>query len=174
MGDTQFREWLLLLFCSMLIGGFCYYFFSERYHSRKAKKRVRHGLAMEKSAVGFLKRHGYRIVASQLEEEITVFVDGEALTSKVRADFLVKKGFKTYIVEVKSGEQGTVRRPNVRRQLLEYKLVFEPDGILLLDMEERNLQEICFSYKDKKQKTGLVYMFGLFTGILLFIILQLW
>lgn len=174
MGETQFREWLLLLFCSMLIGGLCYYFFSERHHSRKAKKRVRHGLAAEKSAAGFLKHRGYRIIASQLEEKITVYVDGEPLSSTVRADYLVKKGFKTYVVEVKSGEQGTVRRPNVRRQLLEYKLVYEPDGILLLDMEEKNLQEICFAYKEDKGKNGLSFILGLFTGVLLLTILQLW
>ena len=48
-----------------------------------------------------------------------------------------------------------MRLPNVRRQLLEYKLVYQPDGILLLDMEHHNLQEIRFAYGAQRRKKWL-------------------
>lgn len=137
-------------------------------------RRFKRGAIAEKNAIKFLRHRGYKILAAQLEETITVYVDGEPKKSKVRADFLVRKGFKKYIVEVKSGQQGTVRLPNVRRQLLEYKLVYKPDGVLLLDMEHRNLQEIKFTYK--KPRYYALFYYGLtclLTALLVYGLVQI-
>lgn len=149
----------LLLLASMLAGGLLYRCLFICCRNWRMHRRFKKGAAAEKNAVKFLRHRGYKIIAAQLEETITVYVDGEPQKSKVRADFLVRKGWKKYIVEVKSGQQGTVRLPNVRRQLLEYKLVYQPDGILLLDMEHRNLQEIRFAYTKPKQ--GMLFYYGL-------------
>ena len=113
-----------------------------------------------------------QFLAAQLQETIVVYVDGQPEKITVRADFLVRRGWKTYIVEVKSGQQGSIRLPNVRRQLLEYKLVYQPDGILLLDMEHHTLQEIRFSYPDKKRYRLVYYsLFFLLLGLGIYSIL---
>lgn len=108
--------WFLVL-AGMIVGGIGYRFLSAVYRNWCMSRRFKRGEAAEKKAVRFLQRQGYRILAAQLEETITVYVDGVPQKSKVRADFFVRKGRKKYIVEVKSGQQGTVRLPNVRRQL---------------------------------------------------------
>jgi Holliday junction resolvase len=165
--------WALVL-VSMGIGGFCYHLLATAYQKRRTKRRLQRGHQAEQDAVKYLQRRGYRILAAQLEETITVYVDGEPQNSTVRADFLARKGRKTYIVEVKSGQQGTVRLPHVRRQLLEYKLVYQPDGVLLLDMEHRTLQEICFAYPQPRRREWLRYgVVSVLTGIIVYGMLQI-
>ena len=53
----------------------------------RMNRRFKRGEVAEKKAVKFLHRRGYRILAAQLEETITVYVDGVPQKSKVRADF---------------------------------------------------------------------------------------
>ena len=164
--------WLLVL-VGMLAGGIGYRFLSTVYRNWRMNRRFKRGEVAEKKAVKFLHRQGYRILAAQLEETITVYVDGVPQKSKVRADFFVRKGRKTYIVEVKSGQQGTVRLPYVRRQLLEYKLVYQPDGVLLLDMEHHTLQEIQFAYTDIRRRGYVGYgLASLLAGVLVYSLLK--
>lgn len=164
--------WFLVL-AGMIAGGIGYRFLSAVYRNWCMSRRFKRGEAAEKKAVRFLQRQGYRILAAQLEETITVYVDGVPQKSKVRADYFVRKGRKKYIVEVKSGQQGTVRLPNVRRQLLEYKLVYRPDGVLLLDMEHRTLQEIRFAYTDIRHRDyGGYGLASLLAGVLVYSLLK--
>lgn len=166
--------WLLLAI-SLTAGGVIYQCVAAGYRNWRMKRRFRRGEIAERNAVKFLRHRGYKILAAQLQETIVVYVDGKPEKSTVRADFLVRKGWKKYIVEVKSGQQGTVRLPNVRRQLLEYKLVYQPDGILLLDMENRALQEIRFAYPRRNSKRLLWYgVFCLLTGLVVYQLWQLW
>lgn len=163
--------WLVL--AGMAAGGIGYRFLSTIYRNWRMNRRFKRGEAAERKAVKLLRRQGYRILAAQLEETITIYVDGVPQKSKVRADFFVRKGRKTYIVEVKSGQQGTVRLPNVRRQLLEYKLVYQPDGVLLLDMEHHTLQEIQFTYTNIRRRDYIGYGLAcLLTGILVYSLLK--
>jgi len=165
--------WVVLAF-SMLTSGVLYHCCSVFLRNWRMKRRFRHGAQAEREAVKFLQRQGYRILAAQLEESIVVYVDGTPQRSSVRADFLVRKGWKRYIVEVKSGQQGTMRLPNVRRQLLEYKLVYRPDGVLLLDMEHRRLQEVRFAYIEYQRRNWLRYgVVSLLTGLVVCIVLQI-
>lgn len=138
--------WAILALCAACAGALLYRVLESLYRGWKVRRRLRRAQQAERNAVRFLRRRGYRILAMQLEKTITVYVDGEAQTSKVRADFLVRRGPWRYVVEVKSGRQGDAGLPHVRRQMLEYKLVYRPHGVLLLDMERRSLQEIRFAY----------------------------
>lgn len=165
--------WMLIFF-SMMTGALLYRGFSVIWRRWRIARRFKRGLIAEKHAARYLRRHGYRILAAQLQEPITVYVNGEAQDSTVRADFLVRKGWKTYIVEVKSGQQGTVRQAATRRQLLEYKLVYEPDGIILLDMEHHNLQKINFAYSARRRSEWLRYgIISLISGALVYGLLQI-
>lgn len=174
MALTGHELWLLLA-VSLIAGGMVYQCAAAGYRNWKIRRRFRRGEIAEKNAVKFLRHRGYRILAAQLQETIVVYVDGIPQKSTVRADFLVRRGWKTYIVEVKSGQQGTVRLPHVRRQLLEYKLVYQPDGILLLDMEHRDLQEIRFAYPRRKRRQLLRYgVVCVLTGLAVYGLWQVW
>lgn len=116
---------------------------------RKMRKMLQKAKSAEKRAALLLEKWGYHVLAVQLRETVTISVDNKPHECPIRADLLVRKGFKRYIVEVKTGNQTQATLPNVRRQLLEYYLVYRPDGMLLLDMEKEKLKEIKF--------TGLIY-----------------
>lgn len=117
---------------------------SRRYKRVKVQKMLKRAKAAEKKAVVLLQKWGYTVLDVQLREKVVITIDGKPHESTIRADILVRKGFKRYIVEVKTGQQTSPTLPNVRRQLLEYWLVYQPDGMLLLDMEKEALKEICF------------------------------
>lgn len=141
---------LLILPLGILAGMLLYHMMIVNYKNYRVKRTFQSGRIAETAAVKFLRSRGYKILASQLREEVSVYVDGVRETSIVRADYLVRRRWKLYVVEVKSGQQGNIKIPVIRRQLLEYYLVYQPDGILLLDMEHKNLQEIRFAYPKRK------------------------
>ncbi len=149
----DFAAAVILLALGSVGGMMLYHMVVVNYKNHRVKKAFKRGRIAENVAVKFLRNRGYKILASQLREDVVIYVDGEAEKSIVRADYLVRRGWKLYVVEVKSGQQGNAKLPAIRRQLLEYHMVYQPDGILLLDMEHKNLQEIRFSYANDKTHT---------------------
>jgi len=92
-----------------------------------------------------LAEKGYRVVDVQRREPVVMVIDGREHKGAVRADIIARKGRKTYVVEVKSGRRGEdPGKVEIRRQLLEYFLVYRPHGLVLLDMEERKMHHISF------------------------------
>ena len=92
----------------------------------------------------FLKQRGFKILIDSREDS-NMLVDGERVSFEVRADLLVRKRFKTYIAEVKTGQLAPdPSAAQTRRQLLEYSLIFQEHGLLLVDMETKRSREITF------------------------------
>jgi hypothetical protein len=74
-----------------------------------------------------------------------IIVDGEQFWIPLRADFLVARGERTYIAEVKSGRFAPrLQTAATRRQLLEYLVAYDVDGVLLVDPEKQRIQEVVF------------------------------
>ena len=72
-------------------------------------------------------------------------VDDEAREVRSRVDFLVKKKGLLYVADVKSGDLAPEPTyPPTRRQLLEYILVFEADGALVVDPALGIVREVSF------------------------------
>ena len=84
-------------------------FLIRHYQRSKRKKWLKKAKKAEREALFFLEKKGYRILAEQLSKPVKIYLNGKVHESKIRADLLVRKGFKTYIVEVKSGQQGRAR-----------------------------------------------------------------
>ena len=116
----------------------------------RGRKNVKKGIKGEKVARALLKKEGYKILHEQLEDTVVMTVQDKVHECKVRADFYVKKGMKKYIVEVKSGQNVKATLPEIRRQLLEYDLVFRPDGMLFLDTNKGILEEVIFDRRTKR------------------------
>lgn len=84
-------------------------------------------------------------MSEQVSRVAVIVVDGIGYEYEVRADFLVKKGDRTGIVEVKTGD--TAANPRsipTRRQLFEYYHVFCVDVLYFFNADKRVLQEITF------------------------------
>ena len=136
-----------ILILGILLGSFLFFFISQKLKRIQIKRMLSTAKRAEKNAISFLTKAGYDIVDIQKKQPITIKIDGRPHSSYVQADFLAKKGRKLYVVEVKTGKMTRATTAIVRRQLLEYYLVFNPHGILLLDMENGTLKEIEFKWQ---------------------------
>ncbi len=107
----------------------------------------------ERGAEDLLRAAGYEVIERQVRGEGRLWVDGRWWRFEVRADLLVERRAvhpwlqpgDRLVVEVKTGARGPDPfHPPTRRQLLEYLQVFQPDGVLLVDMEQQRIVEIGF------------------------------
>jgi hypothetical protein len=110
---------------------------------RLARIRER-GRAGEHAAIALIERAGYRIDTLQPELDWTIYCDGEPQLVPLRADLLVSRAGRTFIAEVKTGSASRLATPSTRRQLLEYSIAYQVDGVLLVDMEQERIHEVRF------------------------------
>jgi hypothetical protein len=107
------------------------------------RRRFLRGAQGERDAQTFLKRHGYVIIESQARRTLHMVVDGAPVAYEVRADFIARNRGKTFVVEVKTGTKAIdPASTDTRRQLLEYILAYDADGIRLFDAEGGVLHEV--------------------------------
>ena len=110
--------------------------------SRARQRRAERG---ERKAERLLRREGYRVEERQASVHWTMEVDGEPVEVEARADLLVRRGRRLYVAEVKTGARvPDPCYPRTRRQLLEYSLVYDVDGVLLVDVELDAVYEVGF------------------------------
>ena len=118
-----------------------------RFRGREARsERSRSALRAEDDARDLLESEGYTVVDAQSAASWSMDVDGEPIDLDVRADLLVERDGRTFVAEVKTGRRAPdPTHPATRRQLLEYWLVFDVDGVLLVDMESRRIRTVRFA-----------------------------
>lgn len=101
---------------------------------RRLERHRRRGTQGELVAERLLKEHGYAIAGRQVVTRYALLVDGVPREVTLRADFLVERGGQVYVAEAKGGEvSGRIETIATRRQVLEYCLAFEVEGVLLVD-----------------------------------------
>ncbi len=92
-----------------------------------------------------LEELGYTVQGRQIETRYTLLVDGEPTEIPLRADYLVSRNGRQFVAEVKSGSVAPrLDTAATRRQLLEYLVAFQVDGVLLVDGEQRQVHEVTF------------------------------
>ncbi len=122
--------------------------------NRKFKK----GFLGEIKAGKYLKKKGYDILEYQKELKYIYYVDQEEVEVRVRPDYIVKKGGKTYIAEVKTG----INAPNIkknkdtRRQIMEYSISFRYNGVLLVDIDNEKILKIQFKNPKQRLRTSII------------------
>jgi hypothetical protein len=142
MGTNLLPVLLLSALCLILAIG---WHLSRGSASRANRSRQRHAQRGEQRAEHLLRARGYRILDRQVSGSWTLKVDGQDVQASVRADLLVRRRGRTYVAEVKTGRQATDPTfPATRRQLLEYLLIFEPDGVLLVDVDAGKILTVEF------------------------------
>lgn len=119
--------------------------FEKKKRKRQAKNRAKTAGAAEDAAITFLERCGFKLEDVQARTTWPVHVDGERVDVEIIADLIVSKKRRRYIAEVKSTTRvARIQFGPTRRQLLEYRLAFGIDSILLVDMEKLEISEIEF------------------------------
>ena len=151
-----------------MFGLFVFYKFLRYYKRKKGQMIVHRARKAENSAVKVLQNAGYKIIDIQKRVKIKTKINGKYYSNTIIADMLVKKAGKVYLVEIKTGKQGKPISPLIRRQLLEYYLVYRPDGLILLDMEKRKIHHISFELENTwKNKPFLGYIVSFCVGMIL-------
>jgi hypothetical protein len=114
-------------------------------------RRRRLSLARERGALGevraeaLLRRRGFTILGRQVPVTYGLGVDGHPVHVDLRADYVVAEGGRRYVAEVKTGAFAPrIETPATRRQLLEYRIAFAVDGVLLVDAEAERVRRVDF------------------------------
>jgi len=112
---------------------------------RRIVRRVVRARQGESRARDLLEARGYSVVATQFGGSYRLLIDDEHLAIPLRADYLVTREGLRYVAEVKTGNYAPhLRTPATRRQLLEYRIAFDVDGVLLVDAEQERVHVVCF------------------------------
>ncbi len=112
---------------------------------RRSTLRMEHAIRGEERAAVWLGELGYAILGAQVAVEHSVRVDDRVVAIALRADYLVERAGVRYVVEVKTGALAPrIETSATRRQMLEYRIAFDVDGVLLVDGETGAVHEVTF------------------------------
>lgn len=117
--------------------------------SRRQRRRMVRAQAGEAEAARLLEAAGYEVESAQVTMPWPVRGDDELLEIALRCDYLVTKNQLRFVAEVKTGQSApSLQSAGTRRQLLEYLLAYDVDGVLLVDMEAQRIIEVTFPALD--------------------------
>ena len=118
--------------------------------ARKLRRRFIRAANTEAQAPALLRERGYAVLGAQVRGDYCLTVDGRPFPVELRADYVVSRDKKRYVAEVKSGKLAPrLATAATRRQLLEYLMAFEVDGVLLVDGEARQIHEVEFPTRNQ-------------------------
>ncbi|MCB9672668.1 MAG: PD-(D/E)XK nuclease family protein [Alphaproteobacteria bacterium] len=131
--------WLLLLLA--LLG----WWWATGRVGRANRQRQRVASAGEATAEDLLAEAGFEVLDRQVTARWALLVDDEPVEVTCRADLVVEREGERFVAEVKTGAVAPdPARPATRRQLLEYALVFDVTGVLLVDVPEGRIRRVAF------------------------------
>lgn len=117
------------------------------WRSGRARRRAVRALRGEVHAERLLAARGWIVEGRQVARTLRFTVDGTPVEARVRCDLLVRRGARRCVAEVKTGAVAPrIDHPPTRRQLLEYRLAFDVDGVLLVDAESNRVREVVFPH----------------------------
>lgn len=166
----------ILFFCG---GVFCLVLFikiNNWLRAKRLRKRFSKSRQAEKEAEKILRKNGYTIIDAQKSKPLLITIGNRIHRYLVRIDYLARKRGKVFVVEVKSGDKiPYITNRETRRQILEYYLAYQPCGILLLNMKNKNISEVKFQFESSiRQKIiKLIYFLsGVIFSLALYYLLQ--
>ncbi|HXL01628.1 MAG TPA: hypothetical protein PK016_00690 [Candidatus Atribacteria bacterium] len=144
----NFNPWVWGMIFSFSVAVVITMFVSSAWRRHRRKKIFSRAQVVEKEAASLLENSGFKLVEEQPEREFFIQVNGKKIPCKARADYLVRRGKDLYVAEVKTGEYLHFDHPRVRRQLLEYYLVYRPKAIILVNGESDELYRVTFPFSN--------------------------
>ena len=119
--------------------------FEQWRFTRRLVATLRRAGEAESRAARILTRAGYAVIGSQVPTRYTLWIDDKPLSIGLRADYIVRQRGRVFVAEVKSGKFApNLQTVATRRQLLEYRMAFGVDGVLLVDAETDLIHQIVF------------------------------
>lgn len=141
----------------------------------RLRRRWSHARKVERQAARVLEGAGYTVLGRQIETSYTILVDGNPTEVALRADYLVSRGGRQFVAEVKAGDVAPrLDTATTRRQLLEYLVAFQVDGVLLVDGEQGQVHEVTFPMSRSPAREVSSARFAVYVILALLVALGLW
>jgi len=162
--------WGIILLSSCAAAVVITVFISSAWRKHRRKRIISRAQVIEKEAIHLLEKNGFELVEEQPEREFCIRVNDKKIPCRIRADYLVRKRKNLYVAEVKTGEYSRFDHPQVRRQLLEYYLVYHPKAVILVDGDNNELYQVTFPLTNNFSRRWvgivsiLVFTLGLVIG----------
>jgi len=146
----------------MGIGWIIFYYLGKLF----SRFRLSHGGGMggpiSQEAENLLVKHGFKILDRGRKGSLLTYVNGKSNLGFIQADFVVSKKKKTYVALIKSGEFSSEEASTaLRRKLIESNYVFNPDGLLVIDINEGRLKRVEFALPEQKRERFILFVVGL-------------
>ena len=158
-----------LLVCLLLAAAWITHRLGRAARNRQIRRRSERGRRAHQDARRVLEARGLRVEGAEVPVRGTVWLDGAPREFVLHLDYVVRDGERTLAVEVKSGDRaGSPHTGATRRQLLEYALLADVDGVLHLDMERGVLTEVDFDLPGRgppsRPGRGPIFLLGVAVG----------
>jgi len=143
---------------------------------RRLERNRRAGVEGEILAERLLRERGYEVEGRQVGGSYELLVDGAPRRVVVRADFVVRRGGRRFVAEAKGGRvAGQLETIATRRQVLEYCVAFDVEGVLLVDARagEVSLVQLPRPGASERGWGGLVVALAV-TALLLGVLWSAW
>ena len=135
----------VLLWAGIFLGACGFYAAQQLWQRFRQHRRQENAQAMQERAAKILENLGFSLQPEYMRQNLRILQDGQPLDSPVRPELFVNKGGKSYVVNIKERQAlQQLSDPHTRQQLLEYYVTYKPNGILLMDMENRRIHDIRF------------------------------
>ncbi len=113
--------------------------------ARRAARTRRVGRRGGKKALTLLEAAGFKVLATEVTRQGHLELDGQTRDYVVRADAVVERRRRRYVVEFKGGaDVSRITHRRTRRQLLEYAYLFGAEAVLLVDSNRGRIHEVRF------------------------------
>lgn len=117
---------------------------------RRTSLRMVRAVRGEARAPALLEERGFTVIGAQVVVEHAVRIDDRVVVVPLRADYLAARDGARYVVEVKTGALAPrIETSATRRQILEYRVAFDVDGVVLVDAEAGRVHEVTFPRLDR-------------------------
>ncbi len=137
-------EHLFILIFISLVGWASYRGIRNWWQRRQINAKADRGRQMEDQAGDMLASLGYRPISQHPEISYNWIVNGQERAVTVTPDWVVKRDGKTYFVEVKTGNQANPNQAKTRRQLMEYFIFGDADGVIYFDADKEVAKLVSF------------------------------
>jgi hypothetical protein len=161
---------------AFVLGALALHAMRRAWRAHVARARMSRALRGERRAEVLLRARGYEVIARQQSARWSIHVDGEPHWVELRADYLVRRGSQRLVAEVKTGKLAPrIETSATRRQLLEYRVAFDVDGVVLVDAEEGAVRTIEFPARAAPSRPALRLgwvLLGVAAGIALTLVVR--
>ncbi|MCS1350792.1 hypothetical protein [Mechercharimyces sp. CAU 1602] len=125
----------------------------------------------------WLNEEGYTVIAEKERTPVWIQIGDDTFESRLYTDYLATRSNQLYVVVVaKRRKPLRYTGAALRDYFLPHYLAYKPAGILYLDMEKQQIEEIRFTvevgYTPSPRRTWVKYLVAMGVGACLVILLQ--